>query len=189
VHSRVGHQEFIKEPTKEQIVALVQQNRQTTKPALYACLQEALAKSNTVREFLTHVEAAGCHPYHRGEKLQGVIDGNGMKFRFSWLGVQDSIEELQARSMAEEQALLEIHRVRKGKEKVTKKEILAPGQKMTVNNAERKLLDEVSAIRAATQSREYTQEQLERFPTLFDGLSESSAKMQEDNEQHPLYND
>jgi hypothetical protein len=170
-HSRVAHQELFRQPTKEQIVTLVQQNRQTTKAKLCTLLYSAFEKSATIKEFGEHIAAAGYKPYHRGEKFQGVVDEHGMKFRFSRLGFQSNIEALAQQTIAEENALLNIQKLRRAPERarLAQRPIAHQGiQPKQMDTMERRMLEEVAALRSNNVSKERTVDRNERMRTLFD---------------------
>jgi hypothetical protein len=171
----------------------VQQSRQTTKARLCTCVQQALETSKTLNDFLNTIKTAGYEPYYRGEKLQGVrvLDENAMKFRFSRLGVQEAIATLQERSVVEEHSLEDIQNVRKGKNREKRLHRIANALVLQpqLQEREKEILNDVSAIRNAAQSRERINERIERLPTLFDELNQEQATILQTDEFHPLYND
>jgi hypothetical protein len=117
------------------------------------------------------------------------MDENDTKFRFSRLGFAKCVEELQTRSIAEEQSLNEIQKIRKGKENDLRRVMQPPVLQVQANGEEKKLLDEVAAIRSNSYSKEQLLERLEHIPTLFDELSEPLSETQQDNVLDHLYSD
>lgn len=87
--------------------------RNTVKPDISQTVQSCFNRASTQENFLHLLRDTGLHHYERKGKAQGIISSDGMKFRFTRLGLD--IEKLKAlpKDMTEEQkALNEIQALR-----------------------------------------------------------------------------
>lgn len=129
--------------TKETILQRVKAARQTNKEFLIETLEGLYASAQSKEEYLKQLEAAGCKAYYRGNKLQG-IHYDGLKYRFSKLGMTEELLNGLDQKLQLNTALAELKALRTGREK-EKKQIQA---KITeVPQIQSRAFDDIATIR------------------------------------------
>lgn len=93
-----------------------------TKEKIREKVSEAYNLSKTQKEFLELLRDHNLHHYDRNRKVQGLVDENGLKFRFSRLDVAfeellvDIIEKTEEQQILEEIQALRVAREEKEQE-------------------------------------------------------------------------
>lgn len=82
--------------------------RALTKETIRENVALAYAQSKTQKEFLEYLrDECGLHHYERNGRMQGLVDGEGTKFRFSNLGVDIATLPVHVIEKSEEERILE----------------------------------------------------------------------------------
>lgn len=104
-------------------MALKKRNeRALTKETIREKVAETYNLTKTQKEFLELLRDNNLHHYERNSKVQGLVDENGLKFRFSRLDVTfeelpvDIIEKMEEQQILEEIQALRVAREEKERE-------------------------------------------------------------------------
>lgn len=99
--------------TKEALLKRIKATRQTTKAFLMETLEGIYADATSRQEYLLKLDAEGCKPYYRNNKLQG-IQYDGLKYRLSKIGMTEELLDGLDKKETMHKALSQFERLRSG---------------------------------------------------------------------------
>lgn len=145
--------------TKEAFLGRIKAARQTNKEFLIETIESIYASAHSKEDFLGQLEAAGCMPYYRGNKLQG-LKYEGLKYRMSKLNITEELVAGLDKVHNLNSSLQELHRLRGGK---IKERLLVPKEENQQTKPESKILEEIARIRSrSTNMQDFSNANSER---------------------------
>ncbi len=101
------------EKTKYEKHDIKRNERAVDKNLIHECLETAYPQASSTQHFLSLLKEHGYSAYYRAGRLTGIQSEQGLKFRFSRLGVDmDRLKELDGKAFKEQQTLQELKQIR-----------------------------------------------------------------------------
>ena len=125
VHSICEHGNNKTKYSQREWQAKQREQRNLSKTDISQKVQSCFAKATSLREFLHLLRDAGLHHYERRGKVQGIISPDGIKFRFTKLGIDTmKLNSLTLDTKEEMKVLKEIDNLRQNmKDKSNNKQL------------------------------------------------------------------
>lgn len=148
IHSQNTH---TKEWSKEELVAHIQNKRQSKKQTLQRKLETTFRTAKSLDELTQQLAKKGLEPYFRNGRFQG-IRSEGIKYRLSNLGIDKThIEALQQKEQKSTETLAELRTIRNRSKQHEMEKKLPVIQKAVQDNE--KELKAIRSIRNTAKSR------------------------------------
>ncbi len=113
-HERANERAKVSDPEYR----LTKQGRVSRKDLLKEKISYAISTSASMDELAEQLKEMSIPVYSRGNKIYGVVDHNGRRYRFNTLGFEDNIQELEELSREQQNVIDSLQKTRRSKSRL-----------------------------------------------------------------------